>query len=117
MSQVWQIAAGKADRNYSNLFLKHDVMFMGPGWYGDYRDHEKEYWQDVKDGSETSNKIGQIRSFVNNVKKGDVVLLRNVHRIVAIGVADEAGYAWDDTFDDVYGWELQHTRRIVWQEH
>lgn len=116
MSQVWQIAAGTTERNYSNLFLKHDIMFMGPGSYGNYRDHEKDYWQAVKNGSETSNKIGQIRSFVNNVKAGDVVLLRNVHRVVAIGIADEAGYDWNETFDDVYGWDLQHTSRIIWQE-
>ena len=36
MTQVWQIAAGDRCRNYQDLFLKHDIMFMGPGRYGDY---------------------------------------------------------------------------------
>lgn len=32
--QVWQMAAGEEGRFYDDLFLKHDVMFLGPGGFG-----------------------------------------------------------------------------------
>ena len=38
MTQVWQIAAGEKDRSYIDLFLNHDVMFMGPGRFIQRRD-------------------------------------------------------------------------------
>lgn len=117
MTQVWQIAAGTSERNYTDLFLKYDIMFMGPGRYGDYNKKESDYKQAVEREQETSNKIHQIRSFVQDVKNGDIVLLRNFHEGVAIGIVDAAGYEWNKTFDDVFGWDLQHTRRVLWQEH
>lgn len=43
MTQVWQIAAGDRGRNYTDLFLRHDVMFMGPGDYGDYNSNKEAY--------------------------------------------------------------------------
>lgn len=117
--KVWQIASGDTGRNYSGLFLKHDVMFMGPGEYGEY--DEGAYRDAATRGEVTSQKIGMVRSFVRNVAPGDIVLLRKGHRVAAIGLVAEgedgdSGYQHDDTFGDVYGWDLQHTRRVAWQD-
>ncbi len=117
MTQVWQIAAGTPERNYTALFLKYDIMFMGPGAYGDYNEKEPVYKKLVDDRLETSNKVNQVRAFVQDIKDGDIVLLRNVYEVVALGIVDAAGYKWNDTFDDVFGWDLQHTRRVIWQQH
>ncbi len=115
MPNVWQIAAGEPRRNYAQLFLNHDLMFMGPGRYGPYE--KAVYYARVLSGEETANKVGQVRRFAEDVKAGDIILLRSGYRVVAIGLAVEDGYAWSETFDDVYGWDLQHTRRVIWQGH
>lgn len=118
--KTWQIASGDTGRDYSGLFLQHDLMFMGPGQVGEYEDER--YGDAVARGEITSkNKARMVRSFVQDVTPGDLVLLRKGHRVVAIGlVADEEGgrqgYRYDDTFSDIFGWDLQHTRRVVWQE-
>jgi hypothetical protein len=117
MPTVWQIAAGDAGRDFSWLCRKHDLMFEGPGRYGPY---EKELYRKVVDRGEFSAfKIGCIGAFCEDVKPGDIVLLRRGHRVVAIGQVpdpDEEGYRHDETLDDVYGWDLCHTRRVIWQE-
>ena len=41
--QVWQIAAGEQGRYYDDLYLKHDVMFLGPGRFGHFIEDEGEY--------------------------------------------------------------------------
>lgn len=48
---------------------------------------------------------------------GDIVLLRNRHSLIAIGEIPDEGYSWEKCFDDIDGWNLQHTRRVIWQEH
>lgn len=111
MTQVWQIAAGIRSRDYTDLFLKHDVMFMGPGARGDYNTKRDAYI------TESRANNSQIKSFTTDVKTGDIVLLRFCHRVVAIGKISEEGYKWNDVFDDVFGWDLQHTHRVIWQEH
>lgn len=116
--KTWQIASGDTGRDYSGLFLQHDLMFMGPGQWGEYEDER--YSGAVARGEVTSKKTGMVRSFVQDVTPDDLVLLRKGHRVVAIGlVVDEEGgchgYQYDDTFGDIFGWDLQHTRRVVWQ--
>ena len=113
MGNVWQIAAGEPGRDYTHLFLKHDLMFMGPGRYGAY--DRPLYTGLSKAGRETASKVGQIRRFSQDVRAGDTVLLRHGYEVRAVGLADESGYTWSETFDDVFGWDLQHARRVVWQ--
>ena|GEM_PF-501079 len=117
--QVWQIASGAEGRDYSWLFLKHDLMFLGPGRYGPYE--TEHYWRVVERGEFTRQKIGTVRNLSERVRPGDIVLLRKVHQVVAIGVVVEDedgsnGYRHDGNFGDVYGWDLEHTRRVIWQE-
>lgn len=115
MTQVWQVAAGEPGRNYTFLFLKYDIMFLGPGRYGPYRDEV--YRPLIERGIWTSQKIGTIKRFATKVKPGGIVLLRNGHSVVSIGVVAENGYEHDETFDDVLGWDLQHVQRVIWQDH
>jgi hypothetical protein len=112
--RVWQIAAGDFGRDYSWLFLKHDLMFQGPGRFGAY-DHEH-YRRLVSLGEETAFTVGCIRRFCHDVQPGDIVLLRRGYRVSAVGLVPEEGYEHRAAFDDVYGWNLEHTRRVVWQE-
>ena len=113
--QVWQMAAGKEGRFYDDLFLKHDVMFLGPGSFGPYV--EDKYRREVKEGSAKSGIVANIASFHDNVQPGQFVLMRTGLHVKAIGVVADAQYEWNKTFDDVYGWTLQHTRRVIWQEY
>lgn len=117
MTQVWQIAAGTSERDYTKLFLDHDIMFMGPGKYGDYKENESIYKRAVEDGRETKRKVNMVRCFVREVKEDQIVLLRRGKSVVAIGLVHGPVYEWNETFDDVFGWDVQHTRRVVWQEH
>jgi hypothetical protein len=115
MTQVWQIAAGEKTRNYADIFLEHDCMFLGPGGYGPYTDEV--YQPLIKNRLWKAQKINSIKTFAETVKANDIILLRKTHRVVAIGIVPEDGYDHNDAFDDVYGWDLQHTRRVVWQRH
>ncbi len=109
---VWQIAAGEQGRYYDNLFIEHNVMFMGPGDFGRFDDTI--YSEQVSKCQITGHKKNQIRRFVNDPKEGDIVLLRKGLAVTAIGLVSSDNYRWDSGFDDVYGWALQHTRRVVW---
>jgi len=113
--QVWQMAAGEAGRFYSDIFFRHDVMFLGPGRFGVY--NPKTYADEVRRGFARKAIVANIASFHDNVSPGQIVLMRNGHSVKGIGVVAEAEYEWNETFDDVYGWDLQHTRRVIWQEH
>jgi hypothetical protein len=116
MTQVWQIAAGEKDRIYIDLFLNHDVMFMGPGRFGAY--HKDTYESLKKDGVIKKGIATQLRQFCTEIKHRDIVLLRLGSQAKAIGLIRPwklPEYFWTQTFDDVYGWDLQHTRRVIWQ--
>ncbi len=119
MRNIWQIGSGEADRNYSKLFEDFDVMCIGPGDFGDIESNIAKYDESVKAGLLTKNKRDQLIRFKSNLKSGDIMLLREGYRVVQIGVIpsdeNDSKYFWDSTFDDVYGWDLQHTRRVIWQ--
>jgi len=117
--RVWQVAAGDPGRFYTTLFRDHDIMFIGPGDPGEFDDAV--YRREVERGLLTLNKMGGLKSFRFGPKPDDLVFMREAHKVIALGlIPDEArpehGYLWDDTFDDVHGWDLQHTRRVIWQE-
>lgn len=113
--QVWQIAAGESGRFYSDIFLNHDVMFLGPGRFGPYE--AEIYRQAAQSGEAGTGIISSIASFHDDLQPGEIVLMREGHFVKAIGVIADAEYSWVECFDDVYGWDLQHTRRVIWQDH
>jgi hypothetical protein len=107
----WQVAAGDGERDYSEVFLKYGVMLIGPGDPGEYFDN-KDYYDD-KD----RYKPNDVRYFVEQVKEGDIVVLKRpsgkLWEVLAIGTV-ESGYVYSSAFDDVEGWDLQHCRRVKW---
>jgi hypothetical protein len=112
---VWQVGAGDAGRDFSTLCIDHDVMILGPGKYGPY-DQDK-YAKVVNDGEYSQRKIGLIGDFSRLVEPGHLVLLRRGGRAVALGVVADGGYRHDTAYDDVYGWDLEHCRSVIWQDH
>ena len=110
---VWQIACGEAGRRYDDLFLEHDIMFLGPGRLGQYS--RETYAAAVDDGRITNDECNRVARFHKRVKEGDFVLVRAGHRVVGIGVV-ASDYGHDDRFDDIHGWDLQHFRRVTWQQ-
>ena len=101
---IWQVAAGAADRSYTDLFLKHSVALIGPGDAGK--------WSPGRSDSEFG--AGFVRRFAKEVNIGDVLLLRKgISTICAVGRV-ASGYEYLPQFDDVNGWDLQHCRRVYW---
>lgn len=101
--EVWQISSGPVDRPYAEVFLKYGVALIGPGKYGPWRP-----WRYEHDGQSF------LRRFAENIKIGDLLLLRTaIDTIASVGlVASE--YEYLEPFDDVNGWDLRHGRRVRW---
>lgn len=110
--RVWQIACGERGRRYQQLFLDHDVMFLGPGRFGAYS--PSLYDANPECRAEGEGKVTYIRHFATEVEPGDLVLLRAGYVVLSIGVVD-TDYFHAAEFDDVYGWDLEHCRRVIWQ--
>ena len=103
---IWQIAAGTADRDYTNLFLRHDIALIGPGWPGEWS----------ADRSDEEFEGNFVRLFASELRIGDTLLLRKGRSIIrAVGLV-ESDYEFFEQFDDVNGWDLQHGRRVRWHE-
>lgn len=114
MPNVWQVAAGDQSRFYAGLFRKHDLMFIGPGHFGPY---DRRHYDDVVEKNPWMKEAAAtVRRFVEKPKADDIVLLRSGNELSAIGVIPhDGGYEWRSEFEDVHGWDLQHTRRVAWQ--
>jgi hypothetical protein len=107
---IWQIAAGDTNRDYSDLCLKWGVVLNGPGDLGP--------WPNCKDAllsqGVSKRKIADIHRFADEIKDGDVVLLRMGTTVIrGVGVI-RGSYEYSDTFGDIDGWDLQHIRRVQW---
>jgi hypothetical protein len=113
--KAWQIASGAWGRNYADTFLDYDVMLMGPGDPGPF--DESIYGDLVASKAQTRERIGSLAAFCRTAQDGDYVLLRQAHRVVALGVIANNDYRHCNAFDDVSGWDIQHTRRVIWQDH
>ena len=104
MATVWQVTAGPTKRRYSEVLLRHGVALVGPGNTGPWRPDRSD---DAFEGS-------TIRRFAVEARVGDPVVMRvGTSGITAVGVfAGE--YEHLSQFDDVFGWDLQHARRVRW---
>ena len=104
MTTVWQVSAGPTKRRYSHVLLQHGVALIGPGNTGPWR---PERGDDAFDGS-------TIRRFASEARLGDAVVMRvGTSGITAVGLF-AGDYEHLPQFDDVYGWDLQHARRVRW---
>jgi len=112
---IWQQAAGDTDRDYSDLCISWDVILNGPGYAGPWPDCARSL---LEDGL-SQRKITDLRRFAEEMKDGDLVVLR-IGTATVLGVGQVVGpYEWSEEFGDVDGWNLQHVRRVrwVWQGH
>ena len=99
---IWQISALAGTASYAEVFIKNGVALIGPGDAGEWR----------PDRDDTDFEGSAVRRFATEVKQGDVFLLRTaVNRISAVGLV-ASDYLFSDQFDDVYGRDLQHARRV-----
>jgi hypothetical protein len=101
---VWQVAAGEANRSYSDVFIRSGVALIGPGDAGPWRPSLDD---DVFGG-------GFVRRFAGELAVGDILLLRTgISTVQAVGLVS-SDYCYLPQFDDVNGWDLQHARRVRW---
>jgi len=107
---IWQQAAGDTDRSYASLCLDWDVILNGPGSSGAWPSCEVL----LRNGGWSAKKLTDLRRFCDEVKDGDLVVLR-VGTSKAVGVGEVVGsYQHREEFGDVDGWDLQHVRRVRW---
>ncbi len=107
---IWQLACGDTDRNYADVCLKWDVILNGPGYAGKWHKCEEQ----LRNDGWTSKKLSDLRRFAEDIKDGDIVVLRlGTKKVMGVGVV-VGGYDWSNIFSDVDGWNLQHFRRVKW---
>lgn len=103
---IWQIPppVSMVD-SVADFFIRHGVALLWPGdggrWSPDrYTDKFAAYdW---------------VRWFAETMSDGDALLLRTgPEQIRAVGLV-AGGYTYEDRFDDVHGFDLQHCRRVRW---
>ena len=103
--KIWQIMPPAAMVNsIAEFFIRYGVALLWPGDPGRWSpDRYSEYG--VNDWT---------RWFAETMSVGDAILLRTgQNQIRAVGlVASE--YSYEDRFDDVHGFDLQHCRRVRW---
>jgi hypothetical protein len=103
---IWQITPPAAMANsIADFFIRYSVALIWPGDLG--------CWSPDRYGEDLASDRF-IRSFAETMAVGDAILLRTgPARIRAVGLV--AGtYSYEDRFDDVYGFDLQHCRRVRW---
>ncbi len=111
---IWQIATGEYGRDYSSLFLDHDIMILGPSENGNALENAQDYWDGIP-----NSQCSQVWNFAHQPFPGDFVLMRYNKEVIAIGVIPnesetENQYTFQKQFGCVYGWDLCHTRRVKW---
>ncbi|REJ68204.1 MAG: hypothetical protein DWQ31_08735 [Planctomycetota bacterium] len=109
---IWQVAAGDNERWYPDVFLRWDVIAMGPGRHGPWPDHNAEI---VMIDGYSARKLTDIKKFCETIQAGDLVVLRvGTQWVYGVGEVVGEGAAWLDDFGDIDGWDLQYVRRVKW---
>lgn len=79
--KIWQQAAGDTNRDYIDLCLKWDVILNGPGSYGRWPD-----CQQILHSDNSSKKVTDLWRFCEEIKSGDLVVLRiGTKTVAAVG--------------------------------
>ena len=111
---IWQIGTGEAGRRYDDLFLKYDVMLIGPGGHGTY--DQSKYADAYEADTISKREWDQVARFYHQVQDGDLVVARRGHEVFAVGIVADAEVHHDTRFDDIHGWDVSHYRRVAWLE-
>jgi hypothetical protein len=103
---IWQIAPPATVANsVAEFCLRHGITLLWPGDRGPWSPDR------YSDDFALSD---WVRWFAEDMKDGDAVLLRaGLSCIRAVGLIT-GEYAWEERFDDVHGFDLQHCRRVRW---
>lgn len=103
---IWQISPpAPVMHSVKEFFLKYGVALIWPGDSGHWKPGRYEYNYALSDW---------IKWFAETMAEGDVILLRTgMTKICALGVI-VGKYSYEDRFDDVFGYDLQHCRRVRW---
>ena len=107
--KIWQQAAGDTNRDYIDLCLKWNVILNGPGSYGRWPDCQQNLHSDI-----SPKKVTDLRRFCEEIKSGDLVVLRIGTKTVAAVGEIIGSYEHHEQFNDVDGWDLGHVRRVRW---
>ncbi len=111
--QIWQIAAGDSDRNYSDLCLRLGIVMMGPGRQGHFLETAEINARLKRDGI-SPRMTSMLRRFATEVRQGDIVVLRlGTSEVHGVGVI-QSGYGWHPVLMDVDGWDLCHFYHVEW---
>jgi hypothetical protein len=107
---IWQQAAGDTNRNYADTCLEWGVILNGPGYTG----HWSVGQERLRAEGWSGRKLADLRRFAEEMKDGDLVVLRlGTSEVRGVGrIVGE--YEWSDAFGDIDGWDLQHVRRVHW---
>ena len=109
-ANVWQIAAGDTDRSYADLCLRWGVVLFGPGYRGEWPNCV----DSLKNEGWSARKVDAIRKYHEDIKLGDIVVLRmGTSTVYGVGRV-ESPVAWYDDFGDIDGWDIQFARRVRW---
>ena len=113
--RYWQQAAGDQNRNYVDLCLKWGVILNGHGLRDPWSEEAAQKMLAIKkDGNSRSRAIAILRRFCEEMKEGDLVVLRmGTSEIHGVGEI-VGGYIHDKNFLDIDGWHLPHVRRVRW---
>lgn len=107
---IWQHAAGDKDRDYVELCIRWGVILNGPGHCGPWPECRAALHEEGWSGK----KLSDLKRFCEDMREGDLVVLRlGTDLVPAVGVI-VGDYVWCDAFGDVDGWVLQHVRRVRW---
>jgi len=113
--EIWQESAGDTERDYVDVCLRNEVILNGPVRFGswpDCKDALIDYGEKVEVSK--NKKSEDLRRFAEEMKEGDIVILRTgTNYVHAIGIIS-GDYSWNELFSDVDGWDLQHVRRVKW---
>ena len=108
--EIWQIAAGDTKRSYTELCLRWGVVLFGPGHRGRWPDCEAA----LREDGWGTRRVNAIRRYQEEVRSGDIVVLRlGTSAVYGVGKVDGA-VEWYDDFGDIDGWDVQLVRRVRW---
>lgn len=126
--RVWQVGSGDFGRRGENVFRGKSkstsiksggFVAIGPGQYGDWVVNASHY-ENAQDL--TKRRKGQLRDFCQEDRQGDVVILKEGLKALAIGVLGPYRYMKTEFDGSPYfswqlgGWDLVHVRAVAWAD-